>query len=81
MSSQTNINLPGFLNEKLTNPRDAEYARQWNKMLCEKEYGNSYGNSYGKSYGNSYGSSLPSTTSNWGTISNGSSIFSSSYYG
>jgi len=77
MSSQTNNNLPGFLNEKLTNPRDAEYARQWNKMLREKEYGNSYGKSYGKSYG----SSLPSTTSNWGTISNGSSIFSSSYYG
>ena len=74
--SNNNTSFCGLLNENLNNPSDAAYAREWNKMLKEKSNSNN-----NNSYGSSYGGSLQTTTCNWGGFSNGSSVFSSSYYG
>lgn len=74
--NSNNMSFREYLNENLTNPADAHYAREWNKML--KEDKNRSNNSY---YGSSYGGTMSVTTSNWGSISNCSPAFSSSYYG
>jgi hypothetical protein len=71
-NNNNNLHFRGFLDENLKNPRDAEFAREWNKMIREEK------NNY--NINSSYGSSLSVTTCNWGNYSNVSSVFSASYY-
>jgi len=62
----------GFLDVNTSNPSDAAFARMWNAEIRKQREQDSM---------NNYGSSLPVTTCNWGTISNSSAAFSSSYWG
>jgi hypothetical protein len=62
----------GYLNEQSSNPVDAAFAAMWNAAVKEEKKRNN---------NNSYGGSMQTTTCNWGTISNGSPVFSASYYG
>jgi hypothetical protein len=59
-----------LLDENIKDPKTAAFVRDWNKMIREEN----------KQNNSSYGSSMPSTTLNWGTISNSSPSFSSSYH-
>ena len=67
--SNNDPSFVGYLKENTKNAADNAYAREWNKMLREQNNNNSYG------------SSMSTTTCNWGGFSNGSPVFSSSYYG
>jgi hypothetical protein len=74
--NSNNTYFQGYLNEQSSNPADAAFAAMWNAAIKEDRNRNN-----NNSYGSSYGGSMQTTTCNWGGFSNGSHVFSSSYYG
>ena len=74
-SNNNDVFFRGYLDTNSKDPKSVAFATMWNESLKAETRNNNSG------YGSSYGGTMPVTTCNWGTISNCSPAFSSSYWG